>query len=52
MYQNGAPLVGPGVLGVGLARTGFPALGLGLLALVLVIAGLMLLRAATVRRGS
>lgn len=49
---NGTPIVGGGVMGAELARTGFPLVGLTLLALALVLGGLLLLRAGMVRRGT
>jgi len=53
LYGNGAAVVGSAVLGgTALATTGFPAVGLTFLALVLVIGGLLLLRTGMVRRGS
>jgi hypothetical protein len=53
MYGNGVtPVVGGAVAGAGLARTGFPVFGLMLLALSLIIGGLLLVRSASLRRGS
>lgn len=39
-----------GATGAGLAKTGFTALGLALLAVLLLVGGLLLLRTAAVRR--
>jgi len=53
MYGNGTVGVGSGVVaGAGLARSGFPVLGLMILVVALVIGGLLLLRAGMVRRQS
>lgn len=51
VYGNGTLIIGGGVVaGAQLARTGFPLVGLMLLALGLVIGGLLLVRTGTVRR--
>jgi multisubunit Na+/H+ antiporter MnhB subunit len=48
----GAVVVSTTGVGSGLAFTGFPAVGLAIVALVAIICGAILLRVAMVRRGS
>ncbi|MGI8493246.1 MAG: hypothetical protein ACR2KC_07025 [Acidimicrobiales bacterium] len=51
MYNKGTGLGLGGVAGGGLAATGFPTVGLTMLALVVILAGLILLRVAAIDHG-